>query len=112
MSPFIQELDDLKNYGLKINDIIWKFELYFSSDWKFLSTCLGFNAPNSNHFCPWCQISKHDQGNNQINWKISKDMEKINEYPGHNKKPLFNMISLDHWIPDELYIMLRIFDRL
>jgi len=112
MSPFIQELDDLKNYGLKINDIIWKFELYFSSDWKFLSTCLGFNAPNSNHFCPWCQISKHDQGNNQINWKISKDMEKINEYPGHNKKPLFNMISLDHWIPDELHIMLRIFDRL
>ncbi|UZO24060.1 uncharacterized protein OCT59_016382 [Rhizophagus irregularis] len=32
MSPFIQELNDLKNYGLKINNIIWKFELYFSSD--------------------------------------------------------------------------------
>ncbi|UZO24059.1 uncharacterized protein OCT59_016381 [Rhizophagus irregularis] len=39
-------------------------------------------------------------------------MEKINEYPGHSKKPLFNMISLDHWIPDELHIMLRIFDHL
>jgi hypothetical protein len=39
-------------------------------------------------------------------------MEKIREYPGHIKKPLFNMISLDHWIPDELHIMLRIFDRL
>ncbi|GBC20383.2 hypothetical protein GLOIN_2v1839566 [Rhizophagus irregularis DAOM 181602=DAOM 197198] len=112
MSPFIQELNDLKNYGLKINNIIWKFELYFSSDWKFLSICLGFNAANSNYFCPWCQISKHDQINNQTNWKISKKMEKINEYPGHSKKPLFNMISLDHWIPDELHIMLRIFDRL
>ncbi|PKC56902.1 hypothetical protein RhiirA1_541880 [Rhizophagus irregularis] len=82
MSPFIQELNDLKNYA------------------------------NSNYFCLWCQISKHDQVNNQTNWKISKKMEKINEYPGHSKKPLFNMISLDHWIPDELHIMLRIFDHL
>ncbi|CAB4446429.1 unnamed protein product [Rhizophagus irregularis] len=51
MAPFIQELDDLKNYGLKINEIIWKFEFYFSSDWKFLAICLGFNSPNSNFFC-------------------------------------------------------------
>ncbi|UZO27491.1 uncharacterized protein OCT59_019684 [Rhizophagus irregularis] len=35
MSPFIQELNDLKNYGLKINNIIWKFELYFSSTGSF-----------------------------------------------------------------------------
>jgi hypothetical protein len=112
MAPFIQELDELKNNGLIINGILWNFELYFSSDWKFLVICLGFNAPNSNFFCPWCQISKHDQGNNQINWKIDKKMEKIYEYPGHNKKPLFPMIPLDKWIPDELHIMLRIWDRL
>ena len=31
---------------------------------------------------------------------------------GHNSIPLFDMISLDHWIPDELHIMLRITDRL
>lgn len=112
MMLFIQELDDLKNYGLKINEIIWKFELYFSSDWKFLSICLGFNAANSNFFCPWCQICKHDQGNNQTSWKISKEIEKINEYPGHNKRPLFYMIPLKNWVPDELHIMLRIWDRL
>ena len=63
MAPFIQKLDDLKIYGLKINEIIWKFEFYFSSDWKFLSICLGFNAPNSNFFCSWCEISKYDQSN-------------------------------------------------
>ncbi|PKC60989.1 hypothetical protein RhiirA1_539465 [Rhizophagus irregularis] len=63
ITPFIQELDDLKNYGLKINEIIWKFEFYFSSNWKFLSICLEFNSPNSNFFCSWCQISKHDQSN-------------------------------------------------
>ncbi|PKC58310.1 hypothetical protein RhiirA1_471167 [Rhizophagus irregularis] len=59
MAPFIQELDDLKSNGLIIDGISWNFELYFSSDWKFLAICLGFNAPNSNYFCPWCQISKH-----------------------------------------------------
>lgn len=112
MAPFIQELDELKNNGLTINGIIWNFELYFSSDWKFLSICLGFNAANSNYFCPWCQISKRNQDNNQINWRINKKMENILEYPGHNKKPLFNMVLLDHWVPDELHIMLRIWDRL
>ncbi|RIA94186.1 hypothetical protein C1645_818476 [Glomus cerebriforme] len=112
MAPLIQELDELKNNGLIINGIIWNFELYFSSDWKFLAICLGFNAPNSKFFCPWCQISKCHQANNQINWKIDKKMEKINEYPGHNKRPLFPMIPLDKWIPDELHIMLRIWDRL
>ncbi|PKC58742.1 hypothetical protein RhiirA1_470515 [Rhizophagus irregularis] len=61
MAPFIQELDELKNNGLTINGIIWNFELYFSSDWKFLSICL---------------------------------------------------VPLDNWVPDELHIMLRIWDQL
>ena len=39
-------------------------------------------------------------------------MERINTYPGHIKKPLFYMIPLEQWIPDELHIMLRIWDRL
>jgi len=114
MAPFIQELDDLKNNGLIIDGICWNFELYFSSDWKFLVICLGFNSPNSNHYCPWCQVSKNSQS--ETNWGIEKKMEQINEslsnYPGHIKKPLFHMISLDHWIPDELHVMLRIWDRL
>ncbi|PKY33341.1 hypothetical protein RhiirB3_494633, partial [Rhizophagus irregularis] len=61
------------------------------------------------HPYPWCQVSKYDQGNN---WKISKKMENIHEYPGHNRKPLFYMIPLDKWVPDELHILLRIWDRL
>ena len=64
MAPLIQELDDLKKNGLIIGEVIWNFELYFSSDWKFLTIYLGFNAANSKFFCPWCQISKCNQGNN------------------------------------------------
>jgi len=33
-------------------------------------------------------------------------------YPGHKLQPLFPMIPLTHWIPDELHLMLRITDRL
>ena len=35
-----------------------------------------------------------------------------NAYNGHHSSQLFNMIPLDHWVPDELHVMLRITDRL
>ena len=43
---------------------------------------------------------------------MNKKMEQISTYPGHNKKPLFEMIPLDQWVPDELHIMLQIWDYL
>jgi len=116
MAPFCHDLQDLKNQGLVINNIKWDFQLYFSSDWKFLAICLGFNGANSKNFCPWCTISKSQQGDLSKEWKISKDMDKIieqtNYYKGHSRMPLFDMIPLNHWIPDELHVMLRITDRL
>jgi hypothetical protein len=33
-------------------------------------------------------------------------------YDGHHSMPLFDMIPIDHWIPDELHVLLRITDRL
>src|ERR1044072_2895529 len=43
---------------------------------------------------------------------MNKLIEQNTYYEGHSKKPIFNMIPLDHWIPDELHVMLRITDRL
>ncbi|CAG8836647.1 20268_t:CDS:1, partial [Cetraspora pellucida] len=40
------ELYELTREGLIINEIKWHFNLYFSSDWKFLAISLGFNAAN------------------------------------------------------------------
>jgi hypothetical protein len=57
-------------------------------------------------FLPVVSNIKYDQGNDSINWKINKKMEDIHKYPGHNKKPLFYMIPLDKWVPDELHILL------
>ncbi|GBC10132.1 hypothetical protein RclHR1_09370002 [Rhizophagus clarus] len=115
-TALIQELQELSNTGMVINDIFWRFELFFSSDWKFLSICLGFNAANFNYFCLWCEITKNQRGNGKSNWMISKSMSVLSEnptaYPGHKLPPLFNMISFKNHIPDKLHIMLRITDHL
>src|SRR5437763_9881230 len=109
---FRNELHELTEVGMNIDEINWMFNLYFSSDWKFLIICLGFNSANSLFFCPWCTISKKEVADIYKEWKISKQINHLDICPGHNSVPLFDMILLDHWIPDELHIMLRITDRL
>jgi hypothetical protein len=90
--------------------------MYFSSDWKFLAINLGMNSANSRFFCPWCEVSKEQIGNLEIQWCISKSMEEIKtnfkNYNGHIQPALFNMIPLYNWVPDELHMMLRITDIL
>jgi len=115
--PLINELDDINKNGF--TDSIgqkWRIITYFSSDWKFLSICLGINNATANHFCPWCLCSKSDHSKLELEWNVSKKMEIINSnyqaYPGHKYLPLFFMIPLTHWVPDELHLMLRITDRL
>lgn len=43
---------------------------------------------------------------------MDKLIEQTNYYKEYFQKPLFDMISLNYWIPDELHIILRITDRL
>ncbi|CAH1770164.1 6915_t:CDS:1 [Entrophospora sp. SA101] len=116
LNPFLDELRSLKNDGLKISGVLWKFELYFSADWKFLAICLGLNGPTANYFCPWCLCSKHQHGDLNKDWHIEKNMEQIatrySEVNGHIFPPLFDMISIDHIVFDELHVLLRITDRL
>lgn len=104
MTPFCNALRSLKDQGLVINNIKWNFQLYFSFNWKFLAICLSFNSAYSKNFCSWCTISiKLQQGNLSKDWIISKEINKLveqnNYYEGHSKKPLFDTIPLNHWIP-------------
>ncbi|CAG8726503.1 1959_t:CDS:2 [Cetraspora pellucida] len=68
---------------------------------------------------------KKDIGNKDKVYRIEKDMDQLKEKffnnstptlnlppPGHIKPPLLPMISLNNYVPDELHIMLRIWDRL
>ncbi|PKY35171.1 hypothetical protein RhiirB3_455622, partial [Rhizophagus irregularis] len=83
---------------------------------SFLPPAWVLNVVNSNYFCPWCEIAKNQRGDRQTEWIISKKMSILNEnpkaYPGHHSPPLFNMIPLDHYVPDKLHIMLHITVRL
>jgi hypothetical protein len=117
LDPILKELQYLKEYGFQDQTgINWTIELYFSSDWKFLAICLGFNCANSNYFCPWCTVTRNDQGDLSKCWNITKDMEHLKEdftcFSGHIKQPLFDMIPIKNWVVDELHVMLRITDRL
>jgi hypothetical protein len=120
----VDELNDLVINGLKDSTgKIWKIKPYFSSDWKFLAIILGFNASNANYFCPWCLCTKKGIGNKNKVCIIEKNMNQLDPVffnhnssvkppPGHFKPPLLKIIPLDHYIADELHIMLRIWDRL
>ncbi|CAG8831774.1 33735_t:CDS:2 [Gigaspora margarita] len=116
LMPLIHDLKDISQNG--IDDEFgnkWNIQLYFSSDWKFLALCLGLNAANSIYFCPYCKCTKKEIGLYNRCWD-KKNMEMlINSYntcPGHIREPLFFMIPLENWIPDELHILLRITDHL
>jgi hypothetical protein len=116
LNPFLDELRSLKENGLEVAGILWSFELYFSADWKFMAICLGLNGPTSKFFCPWCLCSKNQHGDLSKDWRIEKNMEQISKkydnFNGHIKPPLFDMISIDHIIFDELHVFLRVTDRL
>jgi hypothetical protein len=116
MEPMINELHNLVTNGLiDTNGMKWRIVPYFSSDWKFLAIILGFNSANANHFCPWCLCMKKDIGNKERVYKIEKNMDQLqtsNPPPGHHKFPLLPMIPLNNYVPDELHIMLRIWDRM
>ncbi|CAG8798160.1 5924_t:CDS:2 [Cetraspora pellucida] len=112
MKPLITELNNLTtNRLVDLYGIKWRIEFYFSSNWKFMAIILGFNAPNSNNFCPWCLCTKKDIGNKDKTYKIEKTMDSLKSdspSPGHLKTSLLPMIYLDQYMPDELHIMLRI----
>ncbi|CAG8756697.1 8873_t:CDS:2 [Gigaspora margarita] len=88
----ISEDEELhKPEGIQIlptKQLALEYGTFFSADWKFLVTCLGFNSANMNHFCPWCTYMKQQNGildqNNKLvgDWTITKNMEQ-------NKKKFF-----------------------
>ncbi|CAB4407413.1 unnamed protein product [Rhizophagus irregularis] len=84
---FREELQELKEIGININRVNWTINMYFSSDWKFLTTCLGFNSANSLFFCLWCIITKKEISDIKKEWLISKQIDNINQYNGHHSTP-------------------------
>ncbi|CAG8798092.1 8071_t:CDS:2, partial [Gigaspora rosea] len=82
---------------------------------KFLALCLGLNGTNAKNFCLYCICNKKEIGLYNKNWKKKSINILANDYtlyPEHIWQPLFTMILLENWIPDELHLLLRITDHL
>ncbi|PKC59395.1 hypothetical protein RhiirA1_469493 [Rhizophagus irregularis] len=89
---FSSQLAELKNNGIIDNNgDYWPIEFYFSGDWKFMYIIMGQNAPNSEYFCLYCECNAKSR---------------------NKRPPLFPVIDLFNYIPDELHILLRISDVL
>ncbi|CAG8637948.1 14151_t:CDS:2, partial [Ambispora leptoticha] len=74
LCTLIFDLNNLRESGFyQLNGLHWNVELFFSADWKFLVTCLGFNSANANHFCLWCTCMKQQNGILDQNNKLVGD---------------------------------------
>ncbi len=123
LSSLFKEINELIRTGtILINDDQIKLEFFLGGDMKFLLMLLGLAAATSDYACLWCKIHKDDR------WDTSKDM---NFYSRGSKQrtledikaclqsksfscinePLID-IPLDHVVPDELHLFLRVTDRL
>ncbi|CAG8831283.1 25510_t:CDS:2, partial [Gigaspora margarita] len=75
---FRSKLCELTKEGLIINNIHWYFNLYFSSDWKFLAISLGFNAANNQLWVLVLYKIKENRFFNDITQEIIiEEMDKI-----------------------------------
>ena len=101
-----------------------KLELFLGGDLKFLLMVMGMNAASPNYACLWCLLHKDEW------WDTSKNLHYYNEAPncrtlevikklfqsksannlGCINRPLLD-IALDHVVPDELHLLLRVTDR-
>ncbi|CAB3977587.1 Hypothetical predicted protein [Paramuricea clavata] len=122
---FFDEVNSLIEKGtLLVDGKEVKLEFSLGADYIFLLMDMGLNSANADYACLWCEIHKN------LRWDTSKDLlfyntaplkrtlENIKKQCKCNKSnfrcinpPLVN-ISLDHVVADELYLLLRVTDRL
>ncbi|CAG8645428.1 2107_t:CDS:2, partial [Scutellospora calospora] len=117
LEPIRHKLRELHENGFIDTDYRrWEIEVFFSSDWKFLAIILGFNVPNAFNFCPWCFCTKDLISDLNQNWLITKKIDQIKKdyrkFPGHIYSPILDMISMTHYVVNQLHLMLRITDHL
>jgi hypothetical protein len=124
-TDIIDELNQLIADGklnVEGNDI--NIEFFLGGDYKFILMMLGLKGAISNYACAWCKIHKDER------WKMDQHYSYYNEptlsrsleeIMAMSKKstdnfccqhqPLLN-IELDHVVPDELHLLLRVTDIL
>lgn len=122
-NPIFSAFNELiNNPEIIIDEKVFKLDLFFNGDMKFIQICMGLSGATSNFACPWCLIHKdvRTDTSKPSDFYESDDMKRtvqnINshfELKTHccKNKPLIN-IEPAKIVPDELHLYLRISDVL
>lgn len=125
LKDFFQEVNSLIEQGaILIDGQKVKLEFFLGGDFKFLAMIMGINSATANFACLWCKVHKqnrwdtskscyffHEDDQKRTLEEIKNLCQKKGDNFGCIHPPLIN-IDLDHVVPDELHLLLRITDRL
>ena len=114
----------VKEKKIEVDGKTINLDFFLGGDYKFLLILLGLSAANSNHACIWCKVHKNDRWDMSYDLQhyhlleLKRTLEELHKCAGKTTKnyccihpPLLD-IELDHVVPDELHLLLRIMDVL
>ena len=99
--------------------------MFIGGDMKFIQLLFGMNSRIATYACLWCKVSKECRGDISLPWdfyhgqNIARSVEEMKSFKstsakanfGSKNPPLLN-IETDHYVPDELHMLLRVMDVL
>ncbi|CAG2189964.1 unnamed protein product [Mytilus edulis] len=97
-------------------------EYFVSADMKFIQLLLGLCGATGEYACPWCKVNKEGRSDLTRPWdyyhnpSIGRNIEDMldsnfKKSYGCKHMPLISL-PVNHYVPDELHLMLRITDVL
>jgi len=125
-STLFESINNLISGGkIEVKGKEYDLEVFLGGDYKFLLMVMGLNAANASYSCLWCKVHATDR------WDTTKEQtfyerdamkrtledlkacskKSLKSNFGCSRPPLLE-IDLDHIIPDELHLLLRVTDRL
>lgn len=122
--PIFHELCNLtQTKTICVNGSTIDLDYFVGGDMKFLQIILGQNGSTSNYACQWCKVHKDFRYDTSKDWdyyhsddmfrsvkEIQQSASTVKQF-GVKHHPFLN-IAIDHYIPDELHLMMRIMDIL
>ena len=124
-APIFSEINDLGNDGIIVGDKRVKLEIFTGGDMKFLQILLGLNSSIATYACPWCKVAKDERGNITLaldhyhREELRRSVSEIKTLAASASKQKYGVkhaplleIEVDHFVPDELHLFMRIMDVL
>ncbi|XP_065887713.1 uncharacterized protein [Dysidea avara] len=107
--------------NIVIYDEVYDLEFFLCSDYKMILMLMGLKQASCKYACVWCKVEDSNRWDTDVNdsmYLVKKRRTLKSLYNDYEKKqycckrlPLLQ-IELDHVIPDELHLLLRITDVL